>query len=63
MRDDVFTVYFTKNGVQHVVVTLPELEPWFTGILKTWAFTDQPTPNDNFPLLITGTRLADKPEK
>ena len=40
MRDDVFTVYFTKNGVQYVVVTLPELEPWLIEILKTWAFTD-----------------------
>ena len=40
MRDDVFTVYFTKNGVQYVVVTMPELEPWLTDILKTWQFTD-----------------------
>ena len=55
MRDDVFTVYFTKNGVQYVAVTLPELEPWLIEILKTWAFTDQPPANDNSPLLTTGT--------
>ena len=40
MRDDVFTVYFTKNGVQYVVVTMPELESWLIDILKTWEFTD-----------------------
>ena len=40
MRDDVFTVYFTKNGVQYVVVTMPELETWLIEILKTWQFTD-----------------------
>ena len=47
MRDDAFTVYFTKNGVQYVVVTLLELAPWLIGILKTWAFTDQPPANDS----------------
>ena len=40
MRDDLFTVYFTKNGVQYVVVTMPELESWLIEILKTWEFTD-----------------------
>ena len=32
--------YFTKNGVQYVVVTMPELENWLIEILKTWEFTD-----------------------
>ena len=40
LRDDVFKVFFTKNGTLYVVTTLPEYEAWLTEILKTWEFTD-----------------------
>jgi hypothetical protein len=40
LRDDLFKVWFIKNGTLYVVTTLPEYEAWLTEILKTWEFTD-----------------------
>ena len=37
-RDDLFSVAFRKNGISYLVVTMPELEPWLTDILRTWQF-------------------------
>ena len=38
-RDDLFRVWFTKDGVLYTIVTMPDLEPWLTGdILPTWQF-------------------------
>ena len=40
-RDDLFRVWFTKNGVLYTIVTMPDLETWLTrDILPTWQFED-----------------------
>jgi hypothetical protein len=37
-REDRFMVRFEKNGVNYLVSTMPEFEPWLIEILKTWEF-------------------------
>jgi hypothetical protein len=40
-HDDLFHVWFTKDGNLYTVVTMPALEAWLTAeILPTWQFTD-----------------------
>jgi hypothetical protein len=35
LRDDLFTIQFTKNGVRYAIVTLPKHEAWLTDSRRT----------------------------
>jgi hypothetical protein len=39
LRNDLFKVWFTKNDVRYVVVTLQDHEAWLANILTSWQFT------------------------